>query len=193
MINKNVISGLMLFSISILIGPYLMGTFNKETLGPARMSIFTEASQLDDALNAHPEITDPEARAASTEVIAVAAGKTIIEDFKANRVQDRWGNFKFSHAHGNLQGILNILIGLVLAQLIIAVKFREVISWLFIVGSWGHAGFFIAGNFLVTENRELGFFFLSNAKYGGGALILGLWLLLIAVILHTLKARKVKA
>ena len=68
-----------------------------------------------------------------------------------------------------------------LAQLVIAVKFREVISWLFIVGSWGHAGFFIAGNFLVTENRELGFFFLSNAKFGGGLLILGLWSLLVAM------------
>ena len=58
--------------------------------------------------------------------------------------------------------------GLVLAQLVIAVKFREVLSWLFIVGSWGHAGFFIAGNFLVSSNPGVGRFFLMNAKYGGG-------------------------
>lgn len=122
--------------------------------------------------------------------VAIAAGKTTIEGLKYDRVNSRWGNFKFSHAHGNLEGILNILAGLVLAQLMIATRFREVISWLFILGSWGHAGFFIAGNFLITENRELGFFFLSNAKYGGGLLILGLWTLLIAVILHTRAEQK---
>ncbi|MCH7805695.1 MAG: hypothetical protein IH995_00930 [Proteobacteria bacterium] len=193
MINKNVISGLLLFSISILIGPYLMGPFAKETLGPARMKVFTEASELDNALEAHKELTDPEALAVSTEAIAVAAGKTVIEDFKASRVNDRWGHFVFSHAHGNLQGMLNILVGLVLAQLAIAVRFREIISWLFIAGSWGHAGFFIAGNFLITEHRELGFFFLSNAKYGGGLLILGLGLLLVATIMHTRGAQIAKA
>lgn len=190
MINKNVLSGLLLFSISILIGPFLMGTFAKETLGPAKMKVFTEASQLDDALEAHKDLTDPDARAASTEVIAVAAGKTVIEDFKASRVDDRWGNFKFSHAHGNLQGILNILMGLVLAQLAIAVKFREVISWLFIAGSWGHAGFFIAGNFLITENRDVAFFFLTNAKYGGMLLIAGLWLTVVALMMHMRKPKK---
>lgn len=185
MINKNVISGLLLFSLSILIGPYLMGPFATETLGPAQMKVFTEARELQRAQIAYEEATDATAKAEAADQVAIAAGKTTIEGLKFGQVESRWGNFKFSHAHGNLQGLLNILVGLVLAQLVIATKFREAISWLFILGSWGHAGFFIAGNFLVTENRELGFFFLSNTKFGGGLLILGLWSLLVAVILHT--------
>ena len=192
MVNKNVLSGLLLFSISILIGPYLMGTFSDEQLMPALMKQFTEARELQGALAGFDEATDDAARAAAADNVAVAAGKTAIEGLKAGQVEDRWDNFKFSHAHGNLQGILNILVGLVLAQLVIAAKFREVISWLFIAGSWGHAGFFIAGNFLVTEYREVGFFFLSNAKFGGGLLILGLWSLFVAVIFH-MRAGKAKA
>ena len=192
MINKNVLSGLLLVAISILIGPYLMGPFSEEVYGPAKIKVFTEARELQGALAGYEEAADEAAKAEAADVVAIGAGKTTIEGLKFGQIDDRWGNFKFSHAHGNLQGILNILVGLVLAQLVIAVKFREVISWLFIAGSWGHAGFFIVGNFLVTENRELGFFFLSNAKFGGGLLILGLWLLLVAVIMH-MRAEKAKA
>lgn len=190
MINKNVLSGLLLFSISILIGPFLMGPFSEDTYGPARMKVFTEARELQGALAGFEEAEDEMAQAAAADQVAVAAGKTTIEGLKFGSVEDRWGNFKFSHAHGNLQGILNILMGLVLAQLAIAVKFREVISWLFIAGSWGHSGFFIAGNFLITENRDIAFFFLTNTKFGGGMLILGLWLTAIAMIMHMRKPKK---
>jgi len=193
MVNKNVLSGLLLFSISILIGPFLMGPFSENELMPAMMKQFTEARELQGALAGFDEAADDAAKAAAADNVAIAAGKTTIEGLKAGQVDDRWGNFKFSHAHGNLQGILNILVGLVLAQLVIAVKFREVISWLFIAGSWGHAGFFIAGNFLVTDYREIGFFFLSNAMWGGGLLILGLWSLLVAVILHMRSGKTAKA
>ncbi|MEE8294827.1 MAG: hypothetical protein V3R64_03870 [Sphingomonadales bacterium] len=190
MINKNVLSGLLLFSISILIGPFLMGPFADEHLGPAGMKVFTEARELQGALAGFEEAGDEVAKAGAVDQVAIAAGKTTIEQLKYGQVESRWGNFKFSHAHGNLQGILNILMGLVLAQLAIAVKFREVISWLFIAGSWGHAGFFIAGNFLITENREVAFFFLTNAKFGGGLLILGLWLTAIAMIMHMRAPKK---
>lgn len=190
MINKNVLSGLLLFSVSILIGPYLMGTFAKDNLGPAGMKVFTEARELQGALVEFDEAGDEVAKAAATEKVAVAAGKTTVEQLKYGQVESRWGNFKFSHAHGNLEGILNILMGFVLAQLAIAVKFREVISWLFIAGSWGHAGFFIAGNFLITENRDVAFFFLTNAKFGGMLLIAGLWLTVIALIMHMRMPKK---
>lgn len=184
MVNKNVLSGLLLFSISVMIGPWMMGVFASDQLGPAGQALFGEARELQGALAAHEGAADEGAKAAAADNVAVAAGKTTVEQLKYGQVESRWGNFKFSHAHGNLQGILNIVVGLVLAQLLIAVKFREVISWLFIVGSWGHAGFFIAGNFLITTNRDLGFFFLSNAKFGGGLLILGILALLVAVIMH---------
>lgn len=47
-------------------------------------------------------------------------------------------------------------------------------------------GFYKEG---LPDEPELGFFFLSNAKFGGGLLILGLWSLLVAVILHTRKKK----
>lgn len=184
MVNKNVLSGLLLFSISILIGPYLMGPFSDDVLMPALTAQFTEARALQGALADYDGAKDGDAKSDAANALAVAAGKTVIETLKAKQVEDRWDNFKFSHAHGNLEGILNILIGLVLAQLAIAAKFREVISWLFVAGSWGHAGFFIAGNFLLPEHQKVGFFFLVNAKFGGVLLILGLVLTLVSVVMQ---------
>lgn len=190
MINKNVLSGLLLFSVSILIGPWLMMSFAKDQLGPAGMAVFTEARGLQGALAEVEGAGDEVAKAAATEKVAVAAGKTTIEQIIYGQVESRWGNFKFSHAHGNLEGILNILMGFVLIQLAIAAKFREVISWLFIVGSWTHAGFFIAGNFLVSVNPGIGRFFLVNGKYGGVLLILALWLTVVALVMHMRGTKK---
>lgn len=190
MINKNVLSGLLLFSLSILIGPWLMFSFAKDKLAPAQMAMFTEARSLQGALAEVEGAGDEAAKAAATDKVAVAAGKTTIEQMKFGGVESRWGNFKFAHAHGNLEGILNILMGLVLLNLAIAVKFREVISWLFIAGSWGHAGFFMAGNFLVSSNPTLGRFFLVNGKYGGVLLILALFLTVVAMVMHMRAAKK---
>jgi len=189
MIAKNVISGLLLFGLSILIGPYMMGSLKTELLAPALTAQFTQARALQGALGEYEGADIGDAKSVAADALAGEAGKAVIANIKMKQAEDRFDNFKFSHAHGNLQGILNILMGLMLAQLAISVKFREVLSWLFILGSWGHAGFFILGNFLVAENPKLGFFFLVNAKFGGGLLILGLWLTLIAVVLH-LRAKK---
>jgi uncharacterized membrane protein YgdD (TMEM256/DUF423 family) len=44
------------------------------------------------------------------------------------------------HAHGNLEALLNIAVGVVLCFLAISVKLKQVISWLFILGTVLHSG-----------------------------------------------------
>lgn len=44
------------------------------------------------------------------------------------------------HTHGNLEALLNIVVGLVLAFLAVPLLFKQVISWVFIVGALGHSG-----------------------------------------------------
>lgn len=44
------------------------------------------------------------------------------------------------HSHGNLEAMLNILVGVVLCFLAAPVALKQAISWLFIVGALGHSG-----------------------------------------------------
>lgn len=44
------------------------------------------------------------------------------------------------HAHGNLEALLNIAAGIVLCFLAVSAKMKQVISWLFILGTVLHSG-----------------------------------------------------
>lgn len=44
------------------------------------------------------------------------------------------------HTHGNLEALLNIVVGLVLGFLAVPALFKHIISWIFIVGALGHSG-----------------------------------------------------
>ena len=45
-----------------------------------------------------------------------------------------------AHAHGNLEALLNIVVGLVISMLAVAVWLKQLVSWLFIVGTVMHSG-----------------------------------------------------
>jgi len=49
------------------------------------------------------------------------------------------------HAHGNLEALLNIAVGVVLLMLTIGTRFKQVISFLFIVGTLLHSGVLYLG------------------------------------------------
>jgi len=49
------------------------------------------------------------------------------------------------HAHGNLEALLNIAVGLVLLVLTIGVRFKQVISAVFIIGTLLHSGVLYLG------------------------------------------------
>ncbi|MFO8026028.1 hypothetical protein [Thiohalophilus sp.] len=50
-----------------------------------------------------------------------------------------------AHAHGNLESLLNIAVGVVLGFLAVNVIFKQVISWMFIVGTLLHSGMLYLG------------------------------------------------
>ena len=44
------------------------------------------------------------------------------------------------HAHGNLEALLNIVVGIALCFLAVSVKLKQAISWIFILGTVLHSG-----------------------------------------------------
>ncbi len=50
------------------------------------------------------------------------------------------------HAHGNLEALLNIVAGLVLCFIAVATWFKQIISWIFILGAVLHSGMLLMLN-----------------------------------------------
>ena len=122
MINRNIISGLLLFSISVLLGPYMMRVLPteertvavqielREAFGALRAAQDSLATAQDADDQAEGAIGKEEAVANLANAAARASRAHVnyyFGDF-------RRGNFVMTHAHGNLMGIFNIIVGLFL-------------------------------------------------------------------------------
>jgi len=174
MMKQNIIAGLLLFCLSITLGPYMMRSLpNEESQVAARTELreaFAELRAAQDALEGDnveqvADIANAAARAARAHVNNEFAG------FRAD-------NIAFTHAHGNLQGMLNILIGLFLGRLAVHALARQIISWGFIAGAWVMSGSLFLGNMMGQ------FWALQYMIWGGGILIVSLIGLTLAVIIR---------
>ena len=77
------------------------------------------------------------------------------------------------HAHGNLEALLNIVVGVVLCFIAVAPVFKQVISWLFIGGAVFHSGMLYLRTFGVEWASTL-------LQIGPFLVLLGLFLMGIA-------------
>ena len=74
------------------------------------------------------------------------------------------------HAHGNLEALLNIVVGLVINMLVVSVWFKQLISWLFIVGAIMHSGMLYLSNVFALAWAEA----LLQTGIGPVCILLGL-------------------
>ena len=179
MIKRNIISGLLLFSISITLGPYMMGTLGKEEAQvKAQTELQTAFGELRKAQAAQEETrSDAGPDLESVSAVASATARAAKAHINYYFAQFRRGNVALTHAHGNLQGMLNILVGLFLVKLAVDARIRLAISWGFVAGSWIMVGAQIAGNMLGLR------WALQGMLPGGYILMLSLFALTLAVII----------
>lgn len=162
MVKRNIISGLLLFSLSVLLGPY-MTMFSGEDRGPARDAMATAIEKVDEALGA------------GAGDLASTNAKALMAQAALDRANGPRNSSKVAHAHGNLEGILNIVVGLFLGLVAVSATYRLAASWLLIVGSWLHGGALVLGN--------MGLGFMYNAlTVGGFILLLGIFAVVIGVL-----------
>lgn len=155
MIKRNIVSGLLLFSVSILLGPYMMRVLPTEERAVA---LQTELSQAFAALReAQAAVTDVEGTnegdTATTPPSDDAVAALASASARAARAHVNYyfgsfrrSNFTMTHAHGNLMGLVNIVVGLFLGRLAIGARFKLAISWGFVAGSWIMVGALLLGN-----------------------------------------------
>ena len=175
--KRNIVAGLLLLSVAILLGPYMMrGLGQEEAQVEARDELqqaFAELKTAQEALGqpAPGEFLDGE----SVADFAAASRRAARAHANFGFAQNRGDNLRMTHAHGVLQGMLNILAGLFLARLAVGRWTRFAISWGLIVGSWLMVGSLLIGN-LWWQSA------LSGIIWGGTVLILALYGLTFAVL-----------
>ena len=159
MVKRNIISGLLLFSISIMLGPYMMRVLPKEeravqlqtelgeafgALREAQAALAAPAEPTEDSGERAPE--PPTATGDPVEALALATARASRAHVNYYFGSFRRSNFTMTHAHGNLMGIVNILVGLFLAKVAVGARIRLGISWGLIAGSWIMVGALLLGN-----------------------------------------------
>lgn len=132
--KKNVVFGFFYLVLTALLGPYMVTQY----MGPLQRASQEYASAVAE-LNQTSQGSDP----GELERVQTLAILTLDKKFKT---EDPIDSIKGGpHAHGNLEALLNIAMGVVLGLLTVAPLWKETISWLFIGGALLHSGMLYLG------------------------------------------------
>ena len=167
--KKNVVFGFLFLVVTASLGPYMIVNF-QPGVGDAQGKKQEAVGRLQNLkLNNFEE----ELEALSTEAIAKANTDGILALNTLINAEQPIDIIKGGpHAHGNLEALLNIAAGIALCFIAVSALFKQIISWIFIVGALLHSGvlFLIAMFQLEWANTLL------NTGIGPALILLGLLL-----------------
>lgn len=181
--KKNIVFGLIFFIFTASLGYLMFKNINSE-VAAADQERKTAIGNLKQYKNDNYE-KDLEKMPADAIAKAVADGAIALNNLTITR-QERVNDIKSGpHAHGNLESMLNILVGILLCFLGVSRLFKQIISWSFILGTILHSGvlFLItlfAHVFNATDSVVFGWL-LTILQTGAGPMLLLLGLLLTAI------------
>ncbi|MBU1192512.1 MAG: hypothetical protein KKA36_05410 [Gammaproteobacteria bacterium] len=135
--KKNIVFGLLFLVLTAGLGPYMV-TQLYPAVGEAQTAKQTAMSNIQLMASNNFE-QDLEPMSAEQIARANTAGLlTLNQQLNARAPVDAIKGGP--HAHGNLEALLNIAIGVVLCFVAVSVAFKQLISWLFILGTLLHSG-----------------------------------------------------
>ena len=167
--KKNVVFGFLFLVITASLGPYMILNFEpgvgeaqgkkQETLGRLQNLKLNDFEEDLEALSAE--------QIAKANTDGLLALNTLVN---AEQPIDiiKGG----PHAHGNLESLLNIAVGIVLCFIAVPLVFKQIISWIFITGTLLHSGMlFFVGLFQMELANTI-----LNTGIGPALILLGLLL-----------------
>ncbi len=132
--KKNVVFGFFYLVLTALLGPYMIVQY----MGPHQQAQQENAAAVGELKRAAEAGVDGQVAQAQTDAI-LALNRQLESDGPIDAIKGG------PHAHGNLEALLNIAVGIVLAFLVVGPTFKEIISWLFIGGAVLHSGMLYLG------------------------------------------------
>ena len=135
--KKNVVFGLFYLVLTALLGPYMVVTY----FGPLQEASKVHAAAVGElTLAVETGVEGQIAQAQSDAILSLNRQQMAAEPID----QIKGG----PHAHGNLEALLNIVVGVLLGFLVVGTAWKEAISWLFIGGAVLHSGMLYLGTVL---------------------------------------------
>jgi len=135
--KKNVVFGFIYLVFTAALGPYMITTHFPD-VGAAQLEKQTALSRLQELkTNQYEENLEP----LSADKISRANTDGILAINKMNNASAPVDSIKAGpHAHGNLEALLNIAVGIALGFIAVGSLFKQIISWTFIAGALLHSG-----------------------------------------------------
>jgi len=135
--KKNLVFGFFYLVLTASLGPYMIvkvlpAQGQAEATKQAVMGKLQQAAG-NDFLNDNLETMSADQIAKFNSKAILSLSSRVNADTPIDQVRN-------AHAHGNLESILNILVGFLLCFVAISPKFKQVISWTFILGALLHSG-----------------------------------------------------
>ncbi len=137
--KKNIVFGFLFLATTAALGPLMV--FKYEAWGVANGEKQQVVGQLQQ-LKAGDYEEDPETlEDLSAKQLAIANSEAIIAMNKVGAIEFDIDFIKGGpHAHGNLESVLNILVGLALCFIAAPRIWKQTASWIFIIGTLMHSG-----------------------------------------------------
>ncbi len=178
--KKNIVFGFLYLVCTASLGPFMVTQFDAvEQAQMEKQAAFTRLEQFS-ANNFEEDL-----EAMSAEQIAranTAALLALNQQFNARAPIDAIKGGP--HTHGNLESLLNIVVGVVLGLLTVSALFKQIISWVFIAGAILHSGMLYLA--VVFQQGWAGT--VLNTGIGPALVLLGLLLAGIASIIGLKKS-----
>ncbi len=135
--KKNIVFGFFYLVLTASLGPFMILKYYddvaaNEAAKQQKVGALQQARDSGYEVDLEKMNAEQIAKADADALLALSArlnSRTPIEEIKGG-----------PHSHGNLEAMLNILVGVVLCFLAVPVALKQAISWLFIVGALGHSG-----------------------------------------------------
>lgn len=170
--KKNVVFGFLYLVLTASLGPYMLKVQYPDYVaasGEKQMLAARLAQIKADGFEENLE-------ALTAEQLAQINSEVLLAMNKADNARAPIEGIKGGpHAHGNLEALLNVAVGLSLLFIGVAPLFKQLISWIFILGTLLHSGLLYLASFDVAWARPV-------LELGLGPILILVGLLLVGIV-----------
>lgn len=140
--KKNIVFGFLFLFFTAALGPLMVNMYTDfgTAMGEKQQHIGRlQAMQQNDFEEELEEMSAEQIAKANTQGI-LSLNKLFNTELSIDQIKGG------PHAHGNLESLLNIVVGMIIGSLILASWLKQLISWLFIAGTIMHSGMLYLSN-----------------------------------------------
>ena len=173
--KKNIIFGCFFFVFSAFLGGIMVNMI-QTTVGDAQKTKQEEVGRIQ---NFKANDFEEDLQKLDAEKIAKANTDGLLAMNTWLNAWDGVSQIRNAHAHGNLESLLNIVVGILLAFLSVSKLWKQLISWSFLLGAICHGGALFLFNF---AGQQWAYDFILKWGVGPILILLGLVLTGAAVV-----------